>query len=357
MACLAASLHHCCRVVGQNRLFPILDSSHILLLSRPAFGSGPSTVGSVGPTTISHYCAGSRLYSSKGTPVSSAPDAAATTTGTLDATTNASKTARQSKVSVNPVKKQVKTEQEIWDQQAPNRNRTLDPYRRHSMRNYVMQNQPFPMNPYFKPDPPLSDATRCSIYKLFLENEVFWTPRRLAEQFGISLVRVQAILRLKALGDQLKKKGKPSQTNFSDSMERLLGSRTIEYKKDVPNPAPLEPIRYTFGGAMSQYIRLLDEEVSVTPEEAAKLLRMQPFSNSSSKIDANAPNIIHPPVEVKSPILNQNDRLKNDFRFMIVDTSRPDPVLLVRDTAGRLRNATNTEVWETKHVKPRKFKM
>ncbi|KAH9267350.1 hypothetical protein BASA84_000685 [Batrachochytrium salamandrivorans] len=315
MACLAASLHHCCRVVGQNRLFPILDSSHILLLSRPAFGSGPSTVGSVGPTTIFHYCAGSRLYSSKGTPVSSAPDAAATTTGTLDATTNASKTARQSKVS------------------------------------------PFPMNPYFKPDPPLSDATRCSIYKLFLENEVFWTPRRLAEQFGISLVRVQAILRLKALGDQLKKKGKPSQTNFSDSMERLLGSRTIEYKKDVPNPAPLEPIRYTFGGAMSQYIRLLDEEVSVTPEEAAKLLRMQPFSNSSSKIDANAPNIIHPPVEVKSPILNQNDRLKNDFRFMIVDTSRPDPVLLVRDTAGRLRNATNTEVWETKHVKPRKFKM
>ena len=37
------------------------------------------------------------------------------------------------------------------------------------------------------------------MYKLFKENAAKWTPRALAESFSISIGRVEAILRLKAL--------------------------------------------------------------------------------------------------------------------------------------------------------------
>ncbi|EGF77304.1 expressed protein [Batrachochytrium dendrobatidis JAM81] len=249
-----------------------------------------------------------------------------------------------------------KTEEEHWHARFPLRNRAHDKFLMPSMRNFALPNQPFPMNPYFKPDPPLSDKTRKAIYALFLEDQAYWTPRRLAEQFGIAIVRVQAILRLKALEGKLQKEGSPPQIEFTNGMERLLGSRTIEYKKDHPSKLS-EPLKYNFGGSMSQYIRLLDEEVSVTPEDAAKLLQKQPYSNNSMKLDLNAPNIINPPAEVKSLIINRNDRLKNRYKFMVADTSKPNPSFIVRDQSGQLRRATNVELWERAHTRPRKFRM
>ncbi|KAJ3049610.1 hypothetical protein HK102_012455, partial [Quaeritorhiza haematococci] len=61
------------------------------------------------------------------------------------------------------------------------------------------RDRPFPMNPYYIARPPVSDKTKTIIYTLYAANPREWTPRKLGVQFGISIVRVQAILRLKAV--------------------------------------------------------------------------------------------------------------------------------------------------------------
>ena len=51
--------------------------------------------------------------------------------------------------------------------------------------------------------PPLSDETRQTIYKLFKADPTKWTPRALSDQFGISIARTEAILRLKSLQQKM----------------------------------------------------------------------------------------------------------------------------------------------------------
>lgn len=61
------------------------------------------------------------------------------------------------------------------------------------------------MNPSFKPPPPISDAQKELMYKLFMEDPMKNRVRRLAKQFNISLKRVDAILRLKGMEADWKK--------------------------------------------------------------------------------------------------------------------------------------------------------
>ena len=65
--------------------------------------------------------------------------------------------------------------------------------------------QPFPMNPSFKPPPPISDATKNEIYRRFMSNPSQHNIHELSSQYHISLKRVDAILRLKGLEESWKK--------------------------------------------------------------------------------------------------------------------------------------------------------
>jgi hypothetical protein len=60
------------------------------------------------------------------------------------------------------------------------------------------------MNPFFQPKAPISDSTRTEIYKLYLKDPESWTPRALAEHFGISIIRTEAVLRLKSLEESMR---------------------------------------------------------------------------------------------------------------------------------------------------------
>ncbi|KAF8808017.1 hypothetical protein BYT27DRAFT_7190108 [Phlegmacium glaucopus] len=86
-------------------------------------------------------------------------------------------------------------------------------------------NKPFPMNPSFKPPPPISDKQRETIYRLYWLNPRQYNIRKLSKIFNISLKRVTAILRLKSL-EKNWIKGKELQTGFLFGMERLLEART-----------------------------------------------------------------------------------------------------------------------------------
>jgi len=59
--------------------------------------------------------------------------------------------------------------------------------------------QPFPMNQSFMPPPPISDALRENIWEEFMQDPRTNNLRTLSERYGLSLKRVDAILRLKGL--------------------------------------------------------------------------------------------------------------------------------------------------------------
>lgn len=65
--------------------------------------------------------------------------------------------------------------------------------------------QPFPLNPTFRPPPPISDQLRTTIYNAYMSDPAVYTVRKLSELYNISIRRVDAILRLKGLEAYWKK--------------------------------------------------------------------------------------------------------------------------------------------------------
>lgn len=66
-------------------------------------------------------------------------------------------------------------------------------------RNWMHPSRPFPRNPWFVPPSPVADQTRSQIYAEYCSDPYKWTPRQLALRYNLSVLRVEAILRLKHL--------------------------------------------------------------------------------------------------------------------------------------------------------------
>ncbi|RUS27004.1 hypothetical protein BC938DRAFT_483839 [Jimgerdemannia flammicorona] len=64
--------------------------------------------------------------------------------------------------------------------------------------NYLAGRTPFPMNPLFSPNPPVTDSLREQIYENYMYDSALPTPRMLGAKFKLSIRRIEAILRLKA---------------------------------------------------------------------------------------------------------------------------------------------------------------
>ena len=200
---------------------------------------------------------------------------------------------------------------------------------------FVRPNQPFPLNPYFKPNPPISNQTKQAIYQRYLEKS---TPRQLAEEYGLGLERVNAILRLKALEKQNQEKGIPIETHLCQGMESYLGA--IHVQPDSKR----EPLRQQPGHPLKPFLQFVDEQVHVTPQEAAEWLNLKPIENTRFKVDKEAQ---------PSQVLSQDEKLGGKTAFMFVDKNK----MLIRETNGTLRTATSQEAWTKKHGKPKHFRM
>ncbi|EAU92325.1 hypothetical protein CC1G_00544 [Coprinopsis cinerea okayama7 len=84
---------------------------------------------------------------------------------------------------------------------------------------------PFPMNPSFRPPPPISDLQRETMYREYMSDPVKNNVRMLSQKYGLSIKRVDAILRLKG-HERAWTKGKQLQTGFQAGMELLLRATT-----------------------------------------------------------------------------------------------------------------------------------
>ncbi|KAJ3556706.1 hypothetical protein NM688_g1876 [Phlebia brevispora] len=103
----------------------------------------------------------------------------------------------------------------------------------HQPRNWLGGEVPFPLNPSFKPPTPVSDRLRTLIWEQFVANPSANGVRQLAERYGLSIKRVDAILRLKGLEQHWMKK-KPLQTGFVLGMEKILGAKDVRARMGMP---------------------------------------------------------------------------------------------------------------------------
>ncbi|KAL5519171.1 hypothetical protein ACEPAH_854 [Sanghuangporus vaninii] len=134
--------------------------------------------------------------------------------------------------------------------------------------NWLGKAHPFPLNPSFKPPPPISDKTKEAIYERYMSNPKMYNVRVLAVAYGISMKRVDAILRLKGMEkDWLK--GKQLQTGFLAGMERMLNTTELaigfvpESRRDVTD-SDIQDQEEADDHARDRYQRLFWEPVADT---------------------------------------------------------------------------------------------
>ncbi|KAK0563209.1 hypothetical protein OC861_004938 [Tilletia horrida] len=97
---------------------------------------------------------------------------------------------------------------------------------------------PFPLNPSFRPPAPVHAKVKDEIWRLHSSDPAKYTVRTLSGQFSISLPRVEAILRLKALEVEFGQQGIPLQTEFQSNMDRLLGAELRPNLNPERDPVP-----------------------------------------------------------------------------------------------------------------------
>jgi hypothetical protein len=92
--------------------------------------------------------------------------------------------------------------------------------------------KPFPLNKTFKPPTPLSDRLKDAIWLMHDTDRVNHTPRHIAAEVGLSIPRVEAILKLKYLEKDWKKVSRscpghpPSTLHIRDEHKNRLVFKT-----------------------------------------------------------------------------------------------------------------------------------
>ncbi|KAH8119987.1 eukaryotic mitochondrial regulator protein-domain-containing protein [Phellopilus nigrolimitatus] len=157
--------------------------------------------------------------------------------------------------------------------------------------NWLGEKHPFPLNPSFRPPPPVSDKTRTLIYERYMSSPRKNNIRKLSAEFGISLKRVDAILRLKSM-EAGWEKGKQLQTGFVAGMERILGatelaSGTVPASRLNVTAADLQDQDESDDHARDRYQRLFWEPV-VEGEEPVlpKLLEQAKDESKAARAEA-----------------------------------------------------------------------
>ncbi|KAJ1911876.1 hypothetical protein IWQ60_009931 [Tieghemiomyces parasiticus] len=225
--------------------------------------------------------------------------------------------------------------------------------------NWLGKRGPFPMNPAFTPRPPISDAQREHIYSIWYKNPDRITPRILANRFNLSIVRIEAIIKLKVLEKRMEADQKPLLHDLTRSMEGLLG--VPKFTQGGSSSAAVnasrirEPAVQFVPDVGAPMFRAVDEEEAYTSADAARSLdRPEPESNPLAKYDKPFAFIDRHELlrnekkKADKVVLSKNPLLTNRrWDFMFTDTNptvpAPQRTIVVRETDGTLRQATKLE--------------
>lgn len=120
---------------------------------------------------------------------------------------------------------------------------------------------PFPTNPWFVPQSPVSHKTQKEIFQTYLLDPNKWTPRALAVHYQISIPRITAILKTSALAQKMVEEKKPLQLDLAKGMDQMLGAVDV-----MPNKGSYEPVRSHYGGSLIPFFQFGDDLQSLSPK-------------------------------------------------------------------------------------------
>ncbi|KAJ1956826.1 hypothetical protein EC988_001148 [Linderina pennispora] len=151
--------------------------------------------------------------------------------------------------------------------------------------NWVGGTVPFPLNPMFRPSAPLPDTIKEQIYKDYRADPLANTPRVLGEKYQVSIKRVEAILKLKAIEHQMiEYKQGAAQKKLTAAMESMLGVGTAKKLRE---------------GLVTEMPRVSGPRFHAVPEgkpfsaaDAADVLGRKPYQHIIDRLAASKPYVI-----------------------------------------------------------------
>ncbi|KAJ2897454.1 hypothetical protein GGI21_004942 [Coemansia aciculifera] len=147
-------------------------------------------------------------------------------------------------------------------------------------------NRPFPLNPAFRPRMPLPDSKKEDIYKEYLSDPVKNTPRILAAKYFISIKRVEAIIKLKAIEHHMVFHGQiVAQKSLTTGMESILGM-----SKD--SVGVTEKLVAEVPRVSTPRFHAVPEEKEFTAADAAEVLGRKPYQHILDRLTASKPYVI-----------------------------------------------------------------
>ncbi|KAF9185747.1 hypothetical protein BGZ51_002090 [Haplosporangium sp. Z 767] len=200
---------------------------------------------------------------------------------------------------------------------------------------------PFPMNPLFKPTPPIANIAKDEIYRLHISDTTKWTPRQLGMKYNISIKRVEAILRLKHLEKEMVAEGFILQENLTKGMEQLMGVKAER------SAAIIEPLTDILPQVGSPKFEAVNEEEQFTAVDAAKVMKRRPLAEIKARLleeEQRKPfklvdsiNGVAKVVPPQTRAISRNAAETNPrFKFTFTDTSKNSKSTLIRDKDGTL---------------------
>ncbi|EPY49508.1 ribosomal protein subunit S35 [Schizosaccharomyces cryophilus OY26] len=191
------------------------------------------------------------------------------------------------------------------------------------------RDQPFPLNPTFRPARPTSHSARMQISDEYLKGVSIDV---LARKYKTCPQRVEAILKLRNLFEERQSQNAPVLSSYANVMERMVNAcnepSRLQFNdhEDLPIQSRATPLW-----------KSIPEDHIFTAEEAAKTLRWPSLEEIAAKNNSSG----HNKIKGAGDGSLQNDRLvavdetqtgKRIFR--LVDLSNGD--LWKRDTAGNI---------------------
>lgn len=215
---------------------------------------------------------------------------------------------------------------------------------------YLGKTAPFPYNPEFRPQRPLTDEFKSRVVALWDSNPSQWTPRQLAIRFKISIERVKAIIKLKLLQRKMEAEGFKVDKEYVSRMESHLDATG----PTVPEASLID--EYNVTKNMPPKLMAVPEESKMTAEEAARLLgrKLRPIHRLlNEEISGDVPYMVESSEAQENPAKCADLHIRNDpyetsrWKFVFVDTGRDVPPadrqVLVREPNGDLRRANPRE--------------
>ncbi|KAJ2415627.1 hypothetical protein GGI10_001569 [Coemansia sp. RSA 2530] len=224
-------------------------------------------------------------------------------------------------------------------------------------------NRPFPLNPAFRPRMPLPDAKKEEIYKDYLSDPVKNTPRILGAKYHISIKRVEAIIKLKAIEHHMVNAGEiVAQKSLTAGMESILG-----ISKD--SATVTEKLLSEVHRVGAPRFHAVPEEEEFTAVDAAEVLGRKPYQLIVDRLTASKPFVVdyegldpkfapRPVVKLsksetakleslgpaEEQVLDKDETLASRrWKFVFTDIGKSDSMadrkVLIRDKDGTLKLA------------------